>query len=65
MTMHIERLTSEVSVNDGSLALTPRQIDQLVALVIGKLEERAREAQRVRGATEVKRSAIAPRGAGH
>jgi hypothetical protein len=65
MAMHIERLNSEVSVNEGALGLTPQQTDQLVALVISKLEERAREAQRMRGATQVKRSAAAPLGAGH
>jgi hypothetical protein len=59
MTVHIERLTSDVSVNEGALTLTPQQIDQLVALVIGKLEDRAREAQRMRAATHVRRSAIA------
>jgi hypothetical protein len=58
MTVHIERLTSDVSVSEGALALTPQQIDQLVALVIGKLEDRAREAQRMRAATHVRRSAV-------
>lgn len=65
MGMHIERLNSEVSVQEGSLGLTPQQIDQLVALVISKLEDRAREAQRMRGATQIKRSAVAPTGTGH
>ena len=65
MTMHIERLTSEVSVHEGELALTQQQIDKFVALVISKLEDRAREAQRVRGATQIKRGAAAPFGAGH
>ena len=60
MAMHIERLTSEVSVHDGELALTQQQIDKFVALVISKLEDRAREAQRERNATHIKRSAAAP-----
>lgn len=65
MTMHIERMTSEVSVHEGDLALTQQQIDKFVALVICKLEDRAREAQRSRGATQIKRAAAPPFGAGH
>lgn len=65
MGMHIERLNSEVSVQEGAIGLTPQQLEQLVALVISKLEDRAREAQRMRGATQIKRSAVAPLGAGH
>jgi hypothetical protein len=58
MPVHIERLSSEVSLNQGTLGLTPQQLDQLVALVISKLEDRARESQRMRGATQIKQSAI-------
>jgi hypothetical protein len=65
MTMHIERLTSEVSVQEGDLALSQQQIDKFVALVISKLEDRAREALRMRGATQIKRGAAPPFGAGH
>ena len=60
MPVHIERLTSEVSVQDGDLALTPGQVEKLVALVISKLEERAREAQRGRAATKLTRQASRP-----
>lgn len=62
--MHIERMTSEVSVQDADLSLTPQQIDKLVALVIGKLEERAREAQRSCTATQLRRRAAPPFEAG-
>lgn len=65
MTMHIERLSSEVSVQDGELSLTQQQVDRLVALVISRLEDRAREAQRSRGATQIKRGAAAPFETGH
>lgn len=58
MPVHIERLSSEVSLNQGTLGLTPQQLDQLVALVISKLEDRARESQRMRGATQIKQSAV-------
>lgn len=64
MPVHIERLTSQVSVQDGDLSLTPAQVDKLVALVISKLEERAREAQRSRAATKLTRQASRPLEAG-
>jgi hypothetical protein len=62
--VHIERLTSEVSVQEGDLSLTPAQVDKLVALVISKLEERARDAQRARAATRLTRQASCPLEAG-
>jgi hypothetical protein len=49
--VHIEKMTSDVSVQTGELALTQGQIDKLVALVICKLEDRAREAKRAAAAT--------------
>ena len=62
MPLHIERMTSDVSLQD--LSLTPAQLDKLVALVINKLEERAREAQKARAATALKRQASPPLEAG-
>jgi hypothetical protein len=62
--VHIERLTSEVSVQEGDLSLTPAQVEKLVALVISKLEDRAREAQRGRAATKLTRQASRPLEAG-
>ena len=64
MPMHIEKMTSDVSVQDGDLPLTPAQIEKLVALVISKLEDRAREAQRARAATKLTRQASQPLEAG-
>ncbi len=60
MPLQIERLTSEVSLHDGELSLTPAQVDRLVALVLSKLEDRAREAQRSRAATQLRRQASPP-----
>lgn len=60
MPVHIERLTSDVSVQDGDLSLTPAQVEKLVALVISKLEDRARQAQRARAATKLTRQASRP-----
>jgi hypothetical protein len=64
MGMHIEKMSSEVSLHEGEVALTQQQIDKFVALVISKLEDRAREAQRMRGATQIKRAAAPPFGTG-
>jgi hypothetical protein len=50
-------MTSEVSVQDGDLAMTPAQVEKLVALVISRLEDRAREACRAASATKLSRQA--------
>jgi hypothetical protein len=55
MALHIERLTSEVSLQEGGGALSPEQVEQLVSLVIKRLEDRAREAERSRNATRLHR----------
>jgi len=62
--MHIEKLTSDVTVQEGDLSLSPTQIEKLVALVICKLEDRAREAQKARAATRLTRQASRPLEAG-
>lgn len=64
MPVHIERMTSDVTVQDGDLALSQGQIEKLVALVINKLEERAREAQKEHAATKLRRQASRPLEAG-
>jgi hypothetical protein len=58
--MQIEKFTSDVTVQTGDLALSQMQIDKLVALVICKLEDRAREAQKARAATKLTRQASRP-----
>lgn len=60
MQVHIEKMTSDVSVQTGDLALSQAQIEKLVALVISKLEDRAREAQRAGAATALTRQASKP-----
>jgi hypothetical protein len=57
MAIHIERMTSEVSLQDGELSLTPAQVERVVALVLTKLEERARESRRTQAATKLRRHA--------
>lgn len=59
MPLHIERLTSDVAIGKGS-GLSPADVDKLVALVIARLDERARDAQRARAATTLGRQAAKP-----
>lgn len=60
MAVHIERMTSEIAVQEGELSLSAAQVDKLVALVISKLEDRAREALRARSATKLRKHASPP-----
>lgn len=57
--VHIEELTSEVTVFDGELPLTPAQLDRLVRLVAACIAEKNREAEKRREATELRRHATA------
>jgi hypothetical protein len=57
MPIHIEELTSEVSVVDGESLLTEAQQEMLVQMVIKRLGEKSREAERKAKATELRRQA--------
>lgn len=60
MTVHIGKLTSEVTVQDADMTLSPAQIDRIVSLVLVRLEERARESRRNQAATAIHRQASKP-----
>ena len=60
MPLHIEELTSEVTVIDGDSFLSEAQKQMLVQMVIKCLGEKAREAERKAKATELRRQAAAP-----
>jgi hypothetical protein len=60
MPIHIEKLTSNIAIQEGDGSMPPAQVDRLVALVLAKLEERARDAQRARAATTVGRQVSKP-----
>ncbi|HJS23120.1 MAG TPA: hypothetical protein VJ751_02035 [Pyrinomonadaceae bacterium] len=60
MTLHIEELTSEVTVIDADSFLSDAQKEMLVQLVLKRLGEKAREATRKQKATELKRQAAPP-----
>jgi hypothetical protein len=60
MPLHIEELTSEVTVIDGDSFLTETQKEMLVQIVIRRLAEKAREAERKSRSTELRRQAAEP-----
>ena len=60
MPIHIEKLTSDIAVQEAGGALSPAQIDRVVALVLAKLEARARDAERARASTCVGRQFSKP-----
>jgi len=65
MPVHIEKLTSDMLVQEGGAGLSPAQIERIVAIVIARLEERARDAKRAHAATALCRQASRPLDAGH
>jgi hypothetical protein len=58
--VHIEELTSDVTVVAGELPLTPAQIDKLVAIVMARIADREQAARRSRDATRIGRSSPGP-----
>lgn len=59
MPVHVEEMTSEVTVMEGELPLSQAQLDKLVNIVLARLEEKQRAAQRRQEATRL-RSGSAP-----
>lgn len=60
MPLHIEELTSEVTVMDGDSMLTDKQREAIVQLVLKRLSEKARDDERRKHGTELRRQASAP-----
>jgi hypothetical protein len=64
MPVHVEEVSSEVTVVDGSLPLSEAQVEHLVTLVARRLEEGRRAAARTRDATTLRRGVAPPSGIG-
>ena len=62
MPVHIDELVSDITVIDGELPLSPSQIDKLVRLVIGRIDEQKRASVQRREATQVRPDSIKPAG---
>ena len=60
MPVHVEEMTSDVTVFEGDLPLTRDQVDKLVQLVLQRLQEKQREAEQTREATALRREAAPP-----
>jgi hypothetical protein len=58
--LHIEELTSEVTVLPADLELSPEQVDRLVGLVLKRLAQRRRDAQQSWEATRLRQGATPP-----
>jgi hypothetical protein len=58
MPVHVEEMTSEVTVIDGDLPLTDQQVEALVGRVLRRLGEKKREAALVAEATKVRRQSV-------
>lgn len=63
MPVHIGELNTRVTVVDGELPLTPRQIDALVTIVVTRLDELNRSAAERRSDQSI-RSSVIPRAHG-
>jgi hypothetical protein len=62
MPVHVGEVSSEVSVADGELPLSPAQLEQVVAAVMRRLEQRDRDRHDARDATALRsQAAPAPR----
>lgn len=64
MPVHIDEMSSEVTMFEGELPLTPSQIDKLVRLVLSRIADKQRAEQSSRAATELRRQSTAPFDAG-
>jgi hypothetical protein len=53
MPVHVDELSSEVTVVEGELSLTPPQIEKLVKLVMRRIADEQRNEQRMRAATRM------------
>lgn len=60
MPVHVEEMTSDVTVVEGDLPLSHEQIEKLIQLVMRRLDEKKRDAQKSKEATQLRRQASAP-----
>jgi hypothetical protein len=60
MPVHVEEMTSEVTVVAGELPLTEAQVEKLVQIVFRRLAEKRLDADRVKAATKLRRQSTSP-----
>jgi len=54
MPVHVDELSSEITVVEGELPLTPPQIEKLVKLVMRRIADQQRNEERARAATRIR-----------
>ena len=59
MPINVEQMTNEVTVMDGGLPFTERQLDELAELISARLERRERDLRQSEEATTLRRR-VAP-----
>ena len=60
MPVHIEEMTSDVTIVEGELPMTPAQVEKLVRLVMKRIADKCREEEKSRAATKLKSQASRP-----
>jgi hypothetical protein len=60
MPVHVEEMSTEVTLVSGDLPLSEVQIEKLVKIVLRRLQQHQREGGRVREATQLRRGAAPP-----
>jgi predicted AAA+ superfamily ATPase len=60
MPVHIEEMTSEITIVEGELPMTPAQIERLVKLVMKRIADKQKEEEKSHAATKLKRQASRP-----
>jgi hypothetical protein len=58
MPVHIGELNAKVTVVDGDLPLTPRQVENLVCLVMARLDEQTRTDARQKSDQQLRTTVI-------
>ena len=60
MPVHIEEMSSEVTVFDGELPLSPAQLERLIQIVIQRLEHKKRTERQHQEATKLRPQSAPP-----
>jgi hypothetical protein len=60
MPVHIDEMTSDVSVVEGDFPLTDAQVEKLMKLLMKRLAEKQQDTHRFREATKLRRQSSAP-----
>ncbi len=58
MPVHVEEMSSEVSVSDADLPLSEAQIDKLVKIIMKRMERREQEARLSDEATTIRAHSV-------